>query len=75
MNSVLQNSIQLTMPEETLMVHTPTPHDKMEWLQSLQGAIKRSLQKHHSHVPLAVRTAKYTFTKHHMYKDAKYTGV
>jgi hypothetical protein len=62
------------MPEETLMVYTPNPYDKMEWLQSLQGAIKKSLQKHHSHLPPVVRTAKYTFTKHHVYKDAKYTG-
>ncbi|PNF38029.1 hypothetical protein B7P43_G02377 [Cryptotermes secundus] len=70
----VQNAIQLTMPEETLVVHTPTPHAKMEWFQSLQGAIKKSLQKNHSHVPPAVRTAKYVFTKHHLYKDAKYTG-
>lgn len=63
------------MPEETLVVHTPTPHAKMEWFQSLQGAIKKILQKNHSHVPPAVRTAKYVFTKHHLYKDAKYTGT
>jgi hypothetical protein len=62
------------MPEETLMVYTQTPYDKMEWFHSLQGAIKKILQKHHSHLPPAVRTAKYTFTKHHVYKDAKYTG-
>ncbi|KAJ4433880.1 hypothetical protein ANN_16193, partial [Periplaneta americana] len=70
----VQNGLQLTMPEETLMVHAPTAQDKMEWLQSLQGAIKKSLQKHHSHIPPTVRNAKYTFTKHHAFKDAKYTG-
>jgi len=56
------------------MVYTPSPYDKMEWSQSLQGAIKKSLQKPQSHLPPTVRTAKYTFTKHHVYKDAKYTG-
>jgi hypothetical protein len=62
------------MPEETLMVYTPTARDKMEWFQSLQGAIKKSLQKPQSYFPPTVRTAKYTFAKHHVYKDAKYTG-
>lgn len=62
------------MPEETLMVYTPTPDEKMEWFKNLQGTIKKSLQKPHSHLPPTVRTAKYTFTRHHIYKDAKYAG-
>ncbi|PSN52558.1 hypothetical protein C0J52_08953 [Blattella germanica] len=71
----MQNALQLTMPEETLVLYTPTAHDRLEWLHCLQGAVKKSLDKQNSHPPPAVRNAKYTFTKHSVYKDAKYSGA
>ncbi|KAJ9583748.1 hypothetical protein L9F63_021911 [Diploptera punctata] len=70
----IQNAVQLTMPEDTVILFTPTAAERTEWLQSLQTAIKKCLHKHHTHPPPAVRNAKYTFTKHQVYKDAKYTG-
>ncbi|XP_046991299.1 alsin [Schistocerca americana] len=70
----LLNAMVLTMPEETLTLYTPSPHDKTEWLQALQNSIKKVLQKSHSHTPPSVRSATYTFTKTSTLKDAKYSG-
>ncbi|XP_067007576.2 alsin [Anabrus simplex] len=70
----LQNAFLLTMPEDSLTLYTSTASEKKEWLQDLQNAIKKSLMKSHCHQPPAIRTATYTFTKHVLYKDAKYSG-
>ncbi|GLH04955.1 Alsin homolog [Gryllus bimaculatus] len=70
----MQNALTLTMPEESLTLHTPTANDKKEWIHCLQNYIKKSLQKSFGHQPPVIRTATYTFTKHLLYKDAKYIG-
>lgn len=70
----LENVLQLTMPEDTLMLYTTDPEHKTEWLQYLQNAIKLCLNRSNIHQPPVIRTACYTFTKNPNYKDAKYTG-
>lgn len=70
----LQNALSVTTPEDSLVLYTPTPGERTEWLQALQTAIKRSLLRVVGHVPPLVRSSSFSFTKHSVYKDAKYTG-
>lgn len=75
---LLQNSLLLTMPEDTLNLTCPTAKDKIEWLTAFQSAIKMSLHinvdvNSRSAPPLA-RFATYTFTKVPNLKDAVYRG-
>ncbi|KAL1123935.1 hypothetical protein AAG570_001705, partial [Ranatra chinensis] len=66
----LQNAITVTMPEETLTLVASSNHDRAEWLLAFQTGIKAHLNK----TALPARTASYKFSKHPLYKDAKYTG-
>ena len=59
------------MPEESLTLVAGNAHDKTEWLHALQSSIKVQLNKN---AAPSARSASYTFTKHALYKDAKYTG-
>ncbi|KAL0852518.1 hypothetical protein ABMA27_017037 [Loxostege sticticalis] len=73
-SETLQNVITITAPEENFVLYTPTPTERNDWLQALQSAIKCSLQRVVGHVPPLVRTSSYSYIKHQLYKDAKYTG-
>ncbi|XP_066901299.1 alsin [Halyomorpha halys] len=66
-----QNTLTITLPEETMTLITSNHLDKTEWYHAFQTTIKKLLNK--PAMPLA-RTASYTFLKHTTYKDAKYTG-
>lgn len=69
-----QHGLLLTMPEDTLHLHTGTLQEKAEWLQAFQGAIRSCLSRPHSQLgSSAARHATYTFTKGPL-KDAKYIG-
>ncbi|XP_046736020.1 alsin isoform X3 [Diprion similis] len=70
----VSNALSVTTPEDSLVLYTPTPAERTEWLQALQTAIKRSLLRVVGHVPPLVRSSSFSFTKHSLYKDAKYTG-
>ncbi|XP_066593568.1 alsin [Prorops nasuta] len=70
----VQNGISIIAPEENFILHTPTPTERNEWLHSLQNAINSSLQRVNGHVSKLIRTSSYTFIKHSVFKDAKYTG-
>ncbi|CAK9829874.1 ALS2 [Anthophora retusa] len=70
----VQNAISVITPEDTFVLYTPTPSERNEWLHALQNAIKCSLQRVIGHVPPIVRSSSFTFTKHSVFKDAKYTG-
>ncbi|XP_046468908.1 alsin isoform X5 [Neodiprion pinetum] len=71
---LISNALSVTTPEDSLVLYTPTPAERTEWLQALQTAIKRSLLRVVGHVPPLVRSSSFSFTKHSLYKDAKYTG-
>ncbi|XP_046413815.1 alsin isoform X5 [Neodiprion fabricii] len=71
---LISNALSVTTPEDSLVLYTPTPAERTEWLQALQTAIKRSLLRVVGHVPPLVRSSSFLFTKHSLYKDAKYTG-
>ncbi|XP_020708134.2 alsin isoform X2 [Athalia rosae] len=71
---LISNALSVTTPEDSLVLYTPTPGERTEWLQALQTAIKRSLLRVVGHVPPLVRSSSFAFTKHSIYKDAKYTG-
>ncbi|XP_057324785.1 alsin isoform X2 [Microplitis mediator] len=70
----LLNAISITTPEDYFIIYTSTASERNEWLQSLQNAIKNSLQKVVGHTPPRDRTSTFVFLKHPVYKDAKYTG-
>ncbi|XP_014251710.1 alsin [Cimex lectularius] len=67
----IQNVILFVTPEESLTLVTTNHTEKVDWLQAFQTTIKTFLNK--PVIPIS-RSASYTFTKHPMYKDAKYTG-
>ncbi|XP_053978355.1 alsin [Hylaeus volcanicus] len=69
-----QNAMSVVAPEDTFILYTPTPSERNEWLHALQNAIKCSLQRVIGHVPPIVRSSSFSFTKHSVFKDAKYTG-
>lgn len=71
---MFQNAISVVAPEDSFVLYTPTPCERNEWLHALQNAIKCSLQKVIGHVPPIVRSSSFTFTKHSVFKDAKYDG-
>lgn len=72
--SMFQNAISVVAPEDTFVLYTPTPSERNEWLYALQNGIKCSLQRVIGHVPPIVRSSSFSFTKHSVFKDAKYTG-
>lgn len=71
---MFQNAMSIIVPEDTFVLYTPTASERNEWLQALQNAIKCSLQRVIEHVPPIVRSSSFSFTKHSVFKDAKYTG-
>ncbi|XP_076245816.1 amyotrophic lateral sclerosis 2 isoform X2 [Calliopsis andreniformis] len=73
-SETVQNAISVVGPEDTFVLYTPTASERNEWLHALQNAIKCNLQKVIGHVPPLVRSGSFTFTKHSLFKDAKYTG-
>ncbi|XP_016915649.2 alsin [Apis cerana] len=73
-SETVQNAISVIAPEDTFVLYTPTPFDRNEWLYALQNAIKCSLQRVIGHIPPVVRSSSFSFTKHSVFKDAKYTG-
>ncbi|XP_029056491.2 alsin [Osmia bicornis bicornis] len=73
-SETVQNAISIVAPEDTFVLYTPTPSERNEWLYALQNAIKCSLQRVIGHVPPIVRSSSFLFTKHSVFKDAKYTG-
>ena len=73
-SETVQNAISVVAPEDSFVLYTPTPCERNEWLHALQNAIKCSLQKVIGHVPPIVRSSSFTFTKHSVFKDAKYDG-
>nr|XP_012139045.1 PREDICTED: alsin isoform X2 [Megachile rotundata] len=73
-SETVQNAISVIAPEDTFVLYTPTPSERNEWLYALQNAIKCSLQRVIGHIPPIVRSSSFLFTKHSVFKDAKYTG-
>ncbi|XP_043251170.1 alsin isoform X2 [Colletes gigas] len=73
-SETVQNAISIIAPEDTFVLYTPTASERNEWLHALQNAIKCSLQRIIGHVSPIVRLSSFTFTKHSVFKDAKYTG-
>lgn len=73
-SETLQNAISIVAPEDSFVLYTPTPCERNEWWNSLQNAIKCSLQRVTGHTPPTVRSTSFSFTKHSVFKDAKYTG-
>ncbi|XP_033359057.1 alsin [Bombus vosnesenskii] len=73
-SEIVQNAISVVAPEDTFVLYTPTPSERNEWLYALQNGIKCSLQRVIGHVPPIVRSSSFSFTKHSVFKDAKYTG-
>lgn len=71
----LQNALSVVTPEESIVLYTQEPTDRNAWLQALQNAIRSSLHKAPGHKLPAARTSSFSFTKHPVYKDAKYTGI
>lgn len=69
-----QYPLNLRMPEDVLALHTMEAEDKINWFHVLQDTIKVSLNKRDAHQPPLTRTASYTFVKHPLYRDARYTG-
>ncbi|XP_045511220.1 alsin [Colias croceus] len=71
----LQNILQITTPEEIILVSTNSEQEKSEWIQALNTAIKTVLKKDTIFKPPAIRSASYVFSsKQTFYKDAKYNG-
>ncbi|XP_014610965.1 PREDICTED: alsin [Polistes canadensis] len=70
----LQNAISIITPEDSFVLYTPTPSERNEWLHALQNAIKCSLQREIGIAPPIVRSTSFSFTKHSLFKDAKYIG-
>ncbi|XP_076625542.1 amyotrophic lateral sclerosis 2 isoform X2 [Colletes latitarsis] len=73
-SETVQNAMSIIAPEDTFVLYTPTASERNEWLHALQNAIKSSLQRIIGHVSPIVRLSSFTFTKHSVFKDAKYTG-
>ncbi|CAL7949033.1 unnamed protein product [Xylocopa violacea] len=73
-SETVQNAISVVAPEDAFVLYTPTPSERNEWLNALQNTIKCSLQRVIGRLPPVVRSSSYTFTKHSVFKDAKYTG-
>ncbi|XP_076168851.1 amyotrophic lateral sclerosis 2 isoform X2 [Ptiloglossa arizonensis] len=73
-SETVENAMSIIVPEDTFVLYTPTASERNEWLQALQNAIKCSLQRVIEHVPPIVRSSSFSFTKHSVFKDAKYTG-
>lgn len=78
--SPTRNGLLVAMPEETLTLTCPSSIDKIEWLTTLQSAIKLSLKLEDStngatnngrSTPPLVRSTSYTFTKMTGLKDVK----
>ncbi|XP_067137388.1 alsin [Centruroides vittatus] len=88
-SSNLQNAIVLTTPEEILTFTCPTSSEKTEWVCALNQSIKKMLDgekriedtitwltmNHRRLSPPLARHATYVFSKHSLYKDAKYAGM
>ncbi|XP_031843534.1 amyotrophic lateral sclerosis 2 [Nomia melanderi] len=73
-SETVQNAISIITPEDTFVLYTPTVCERNEWLHALQNAIKCSLHRVVGHVLPIVRSSSFSFTKHSIFKDAKYTG-
>nr|XP_033325881.1 alsin isoform X1 [Megalopta genalis]XP_033325882.1 alsin isoform X1 [Megalopta genalis] len=73
-SEIVQNAILVKAPEDTFVLYTETPCKRNEWLHALQNAIKCNLQKVVGHEPPIARSGSFTFTKHSLYKQAKYVG-
>ncbi|XP_043467736.1 alsin [Leptopilina heterotoma] len=73
-SDTLQNALSVTTPESNITLYAPTAVAKNEWMQSLHAAINCSLPRVVGHKPPMARNSTFTFTKHPVYKDAKYTG-
>ncbi|XP_033227521.1 alsin isoform X2 [Belonocnema kinseyi] len=73
-SDTLQNALSVTTPECNLTIYAPSAVERNEWLQALHAAIKCSLPRVVGHKPPMARNSSFTFTKHPVYKDAKYTG-
>ncbi|XP_017893211.1 alsin isoform X2 [Ceratina calcarata] len=73
-SETVQNAISVITPEDSFVLYTPTPSERNEWLHALQNAIKCSLSRFIGNIPPIVRSSSYFFTKHSVFKDAKYTG-
>ncbi|XP_033628839.1 alsin-like isoform X1 [Asterias rubens] len=83
-----QNTIQLTMPEATLTLQTPSPAEKADWLWSINQAIDALLTNQklgglspvttpmaQKIPPKLTRQGRYAFSGHSKFKDAVYEGV
>lgn len=69
-----QHQLSLKMPEDSLVLYTTEPEDKIEWFHAFQNTIKLSLNKKDALQPPLIRSTSYSFTKNGIYKDAIYTG-
>ncbi|XP_012274645.1 alsin [Orussus abietinus] len=71
---LLQNAISVITPEENLTLYTSSPAERSEWLQALQRTIQCHLGSIVRYSPLIVRSSSFYFTKHSVFKNAKFTG-